>query len=554
MRKILYLTLLLSMLCPSITMSKTRDSEAADLIKDVVAKIEPALKEYSLASWKATTTGKKEWYKRYGDEEIAFRKILSDKKTFEKIKELKKAKIADPLLNRQIDLIYLDYLENQINPSLNEELVRMGRSLEEKFNTFRAKIDGVETTDNEIRVTLKKSKNLAEREKTWEASKQIGALVAPDLIALVKKRNKAARDLGFKNFYVMYLELGEQNENELFGLLDKLAQLTKGPFKDLKEEVDEALAKRYGIKISELKPWHYEDVFFQEAPEVYNVDLDKYFKGKDVVKLVKDYYSGMGLPIDDVLARSDLFERKGKEQHAFCTHIDRKGDIRILANVKSDERWTSTMLHESGHAAYEKYFAKDLPYVLREPSHIFTTEAIAELFGRLTNDASWLKGTLDKNKKSEFESIRPNLEKALRANALFFARWVEVMTHFERALYSDPDQDLNKLWWNLVEKYQLVKKPAGRNNPDWAAKIHFSTAPVYYHNYLLGELLASQLLHYIDKNIAKKDEAFINNKKTGEYLKEKVFAPGDRLRWDDHIKYATGEKLTPKYFAEEFIK
>ncbi len=29
--------------------------------------------------------------------------------------------------------------------------------------------------------------------------------------------------------------------------------------------------------------------------------------------------------------------------------------------------------------------------------------------------------------------------------------------------------------------------------PDWAAKIHMTGAPVYYHNYLLGELIASQL-------------------------------------------------------------
>ena len=29
--------------------------------------------------------------------------------------------------------------------------------------------------------------------------------------------------------------------------------------------------------------------------------------------------------------------------------------------------------------------------------------------------------------------------------------------------------------------------------PDWAAKIHIATNPVYYHNYMLGEMMASQL-------------------------------------------------------------
>jgi peptidyl-dipeptidase A len=71
------------------------------------------------------------------------------------------------------------------------------------------------------------------------------------------------------------------------------------------------------------------------------------------------------------------------------------------------------------------------------------------------------------------------------------------MTRFERALYVDPEQDLNRLWWDLVERYQRVPRPDGRDEPDWASKIHIVSAPVYYHNYMLGELFASQLDHAI---------------------------------------------------------
>ena len=67
------------------------------------------------------------------------------------------------------------------------------------------------------------------------------------------------------------------------------------------------------------------------------------------------------------------------------------------------------------------------------------------------------------------------------------------MTHFERQLYADPDADLDTLWWDLVERYQQVRRPDGRHAPDWASKIHLAAAPVYYQNYLYGELFASQL-------------------------------------------------------------
>ena len=79
-----------------------------------------------------------------------------------------------------------------------------------------------------------------------------------------------------------------------------------------------------------------------------------------------------------------------------------------------------------------------------------------------------------------------------------FARWVLVMTNFERGLYADPDADLDTLWWDLVEQFQRVRRPDGRHAPDWAAKIHLAVAPVYYQNYLYGELVASQLQATLD--------------------------------------------------------
>jgi peptidyl-dipeptidase A len=67
------------------------------------------------------------------------------------------------------------------------------------------------------------------------------------------------------------------------------------------------------------------------------------------------------------------------------------------------------------------------------------------------------------------------------------------MNAFERALYSDPDGDLDSIWWELVARYQQLTPPDGRRAPDWAAKIHVAVAPVYYHTYLYGAIVALQL-------------------------------------------------------------
>ena len=132
------------------------------------------------------------------------------------------------------------------------------------------------------------------------------------------------------------------------------------------------------------------------------------------------------------------------------------------------------------------------------------------------------------------------------------------MYNFEKQLYRDPDQELNSVWWEMVEKYQLVKRPEGRNMPDWAAKIHFTAAPCYYHNYMLGELLASQLHHHIVHVImlqrSDKNVSYVGHRKTGAFLRKEVFEAGNVYNWNEMIERTTGEKLTPKYFVEQFVK
>src|SRR5262249_43473775 len=158
-----------------------------------------------------------------------------------------------------------------------------------------------------------------------EASKKVGSILEADLKELVKLRNEAARKLGFKNFHALQLFLNEQDGDAVIKLFDELDRLTREPFTAAKAEIDIELARRYGIKIDQLRPWHYHDPFFQETPSVFSADIDEPFKNADLEKLTANFYRGIGLPVDDVLRQSDLYPKKGKSPHAFCTDIDRSG-------------------------------------------------------------------------------------------------------------------------------------------------------------------------------------------------------------------------------------
>ncbi|MCI0534949.1 MAG: M2 family metallopeptidase [Verrucomicrobiales bacterium] len=529
-------------------------SQARDFIAAHEAKVRPLEKKSDLAWWNANLSGKDEDFKAKEEAQNQLDEALADKDRFAELKRIKEGQLSDPLLRRQIDVLYLMYLEKQVDPELLKKMTAKANAIEKAFNVYRAKVDGKEMTDSEVRKVLKESKDSAQRKKVWEASKGVGALVENDLKDLVALRNEAARKLGFKDYHVMQLFLNEQDQAQVLKLFDELDQLTREPFRKAKTEIDQRLAQNSAINVSGLRPWHYQDPFFQEAQAVFAVNLDSVYQGADILKLCREYYDGIGLPIEDVIARSDLYEKAGKSPHAFCTDIDREGDVRVLANIVPNHYWMGTMLHELGHAVYSsKNIPHGVPYVLRTEAHILSTEGVAMMFERAANSADWLL-QMGVN-VADAKGFNEAGAQMLRNRLLIFSRWCQVMFRFEKEMYAHPSQDLNTLWWDLVEEYQIVKRPEGRNAPDYASKIHVVSAPAYYHNYMLGELFASQVHHAIAREVLKSspDKAlYVGRREVGDFMKTRVFTPGKTRSWNDLTKFATGEELNAKAFAADF--
>ncbi len=525
--------------------------EIETFIESYLEKYKPLFKKVTLAWWGAYTTGKQEYFQEYEETAKEIKKLHNNREEFEKIKNFLKEDIDDPLLKRQLKILHNEYLVSQGDLELINKLIAKEIEIEQKFNTFRAKIGDKKVTDNEIKKILKTETNSEKLKEAWESNKEQGVFVEKEIIDVIKLRNELARSLGFENYYVMSLEVDEQNISDVKNIFEELEKSTDVAFRKIKNEIDNSLSKKLGIQIDELRPWHYQDLFFQEAPEIYGVDLDGFFK-QDILEIAKKFYDSIGINVEEILKRSDLYEREGKSQHAFAMDLDRGGDIRILQNIKNDEHWMSTTLHELGHAVYWEFINPDLPFVLRDTAHTFVTESIAMFFGRQSKNPSFLKNYSEKY--DENSEMGEKIRNMLKMTQLIFSRWAQVMVNFEGSLYENPDQDLNKLWWDLVKKYQFID--FYRDKPDWASKLHLASAPVYYHNYVLGELLASQLHNKITKDILEKnslvDVDYSGKKEMGEYLKKHIFEPGMMYKWDDLIEKATGEKLTPKYFVEEF--
>jgi peptidyl-dipeptidase A len=473
------------------------------------------------------------------------RGIKGDQEAYAAVVAALEEPIHEPVLLRRLELLRASMTANQMDEEQRARMIELDSSIEGDFASHRAEVNGKRLNDNEIEEILHSSSDNELRRRAWEGSKEIGAVVATRVREIARLRNNVAVELGYADYFQMALALQEIPEDWLFTTLDELEQLTDAPFRRWKEALDERLRVRF--EVADVRPWHYSDPFFQTLPPDGRVTLDHVLKDLDAVELAISTFEGWGIDLRRVMELSDLFPREKKCQHAFCIDIDRSTkDVRILANVVPGERWTEVMLHESGHAAYDISIDRTLPYLLRRAAHTFVTEAIALLSGRLVRDQAWLTDIAGVP-QDHVEELVHQLRSATAAQNLLFARWVLVVTNFEREMYADPEADLDTIWWDLVERFQLVERPPGRSAPDWAAKIHVATAPAYYHNYLLGDLLASQLVHTIENECG----SLIGNREAGDFLKERVFRHGARLRWDVLVEQATGRGLSAGDFVGE---
>jgi peptidyl-dipeptidase A len=531
------------------------EKEFLTLYDAYIAKYEPLYRQAEKAWWDANVTGAEEAFARQRQAKNAIIELHHDKAVFEKLKALKDGgQVADPLVKRQLDVMYREFLADQADPEVQKRIVALETELEQAFNAHRSLVNGKELTENEVRDILTDTKDTKQAEAAWKGYMAVGAKVDEKLREVVRLRNQQAKQLGFRNFYSMQLGLGEIEEAELFKIFDELDALTAAPFAALKKGIDTVAAARFGVAADALRPWNYSDLFFQELPSGQEGGLEAVYEKQDLLALAKTYYGGLGLDVDGILKRSDLYEKPLKSSHAFCADLDRAGDIRVLANLKPNLYWADTLLHELGHAVYDEYVDPALPFNVRTAAHSITTEGVALMMGAMSKNGDYLVKVV-KLPPEQAAPLAASARRALCNERLIFARWAQVMVRFEYAMYDKPDQDLGKLWWDLKKRYQLQNPPDDVSRPDYAAKNHIVTTPAYYHNYMFGDLFACQVQEHIAVDLlGKKDPyatCFYGENKVGAYLRDQIFQPGNRNSWNDLTKRATGEPLSAKAYAKQ---
>src|SRR5215204_5424579 len=451
---------------------KISPAEIQNFIASFEERLAPAEKASSEAWWALATTGTEESKKELVRTGMAYNRLFADKDEYELVKSLYEERygVESSILRRQVEVLYKTFAGRQGDEETLQRIEELEAEANAIYGKHRAVIGGEQKSENELREILRASDDSLLRREAWEASKRVGREVESVVRELARLRSELARAEGHENHYARSLDLQEIEGAELARIMNGLQAATDAPFRSFKERLDATLKRRFGVDT--VMPWHYSDPFFQsckhDLPSVphsasrrdlggalradgheltseresdtsttASLDVDRYFRDKNLEALTRKTYDNLGLEIRDVLARSDLYERAGKDQHAFCLRLGRQYpyDVRVLANVRPDVYWMDTMLHEFGHAVYDKHINPSLPYLLRTVAHMSTTEAIALMMGSLANEPLRLSAVAG---VPEAEIPRDVLRLG-RVDLLVFVRWATVMYRCEKALYEDPD-------------------------------------------------------------------------------------------------------------------
>lgn len=465
-------------------------------------------------------------------------------------------------------------------PMTNPELARARVAAE---SAQSARLDGFQfcleregerctrsVTTNEIDAILKNSRDMAEREAAWQASKEVGEVLRDGLIELRRLRNGVAREMGYRDFFAFQVANYGMTTEEMMELLDRLIEETRPLYEQVHCWARHVLAARYGADdVPALIPAHWlGNRWGQSWPGlVEGVDMSSLLEGRDapwIVQQAERFYVSMGFPElpQSFWERSDIYpvpptETRRKNAHASAWHIDLETDVRTLMSVEPTWDWFTTTHHELGHIYYYLSYARpEVPPLLRSGANRSYHEGIGDLIGLAASQRPYLVQIGLMPEGHEIDEQKWLLDNALTGAIVFLPWSAGVMSRYEKELYADelPAERLNSRWWELVAHYQGIAPPEPRpeNLCDACTKTHINDDPAQYYDYALAEVLVYQLHDHICRQILGEDPRACNyyeRREVGDFLRA-IMEPGATRDWREVLRAHTGRELTAEPMLE----
>ena len=346
--------------------AQKHQKEAQEFLDDYNKKYRDFYMASSEGQWKVNThivegDSSNSIASRMADEAMA--KFTGSKVNIDKATELLKWEkdLATIEVKQLKKIIFLAAGNPESVESIVKERIKAETAQTEKLYGFKYLMDGKEVTPNNIDMILKSSKDLAERKKAWEASKEVGKSLKVGLIHLRDLRNEVVKALGYNDFFSYQVSEYGMTTDEMMDMLKKFNRELNPLFRELHTYTRYELAKKYGVKdVPDYLPAHWlSNRWGQDWSEMITVEglnLDSSLKTKSdewISKQGEKFYVSLGfdsLP-QSFWEKSSLYpvaKNAGfkKNTHASAWHMDLEKDVRSLMSVEPNSEWYETVHHE----------------------------------------------------------------------------------------------------------------------------------------------------------------------------------------------------------------
>ena len=477
---------------------------------------------------------------------------LHDERAFTYLSELRASGlIQDPYLHRQLEILYRDFLPCQVPLEWQDSIVSLELKL--KSWTISGLVDsGMQEADHVLRNSDKES----ELEKAWLYIKSSGVEKGRCIKELVRLRNQAARRVGFENYFDMALFLEEQQETCLDSLFHDLELKTESAYIAMRARMDSVLFPKRRLEKGALRPWLLRGKFFRLGQRAYGSGRDDYYSYVSMENVVLRFFSSINLDLSDVFGKSMISSQSVYLPWLECLDMDRRQDIRIIGHLSGTESDMQMLLAMAAEAAYCKNISNTLPSLLRKPSSSVISCGISAFFARMAAYPNWVL-SMGIFSAGQSMDIQETSLLAMRQDQLFTCRWWMLVYYFEKSMYENPEADPDAMWRDLFARYLKIESGEDRiGNSDWAVENYFSLYAVHAHNFIMGELWASQWLEHLCQNDSRlgkvENPNVVGDGAVGKYLRKYIFQSGASVSWQELTVSGTGAPLANTAFLHQF--
>ncbi len=457
-----------------------------------------------------------------------------------------------------------------VDKEKNKQLAEITSGLEAMYGTGKYCKDGNCQTLNDLEEIMTSSRDSNELLEAWQGWRTISPPMKSNYAKMVELANEGARNLGFKDTGAMWRSQYDMPADEFAKELDKQYQQVKPLYEALQCHVRAKLTDHYGQEVmgdDGMIPAHllgnmwaqtWENVYDLVKPpadvEGSPLDVTKLLKeaNYDHIKMVKageDFFTSLGLPaLPETFWERSLFLKPQDREvvcHASAWDLDNEDDLRIKMCIKVDQEDFTTIHHELGHNFYQRAY-KEKSMIYRNGANDGFHEAIGDTIV-LSITPNYLQkiGLIDKvpNSNSDLGLL---MKRALEGVAflpfgLMIDQWRWKVFNGEFS-----EEEYNKGWWQLRNKYQGVKAPIARTENDFdpGAKYHIPGGTPYT-RYFLARILQFQFHRELCETAGNTEPlhncSIYGNKEAGAKL-IKMLEMGASQPWQDALEVVANSR------------